>query len=497
MRRVGSPPVLDGSLGDDAWNQGPLQVGDWISYNPLHGDRLVQRTDVWLAYDERYLYVAFRCSDPEPSRIKTGIRRRDTLFNDDWVGLALDSLGTRQASYDMFVNPSGMQGDILTGAGSGENDAPDWVWESAGVMTPTGYNVEMRVPLESVRFRGGEQVRMGILFWRRVSRLGVSVSWPDLPPGRSRFERQATIVLRDLPDRRTRQVIPSATYSVRQTRADESRFNGASGDADLGVSAKFGISSSLTVDATVNPDFSQVESDTFQVEVNQRYPVFFSEKRPFFMEGSDLFALAGPGGDMNMQAAVHTRRIVDPAAGFKFTGSAGGFTFGTISAWDSAPGRTLDRASPNPYEGQHKAFNVGRATYSLGPGSFVGALLADTRFGGGGNRVGGGDISLRLDDHQRVAGMALYTMTSTPGEGSRGGAGAHATYEYSSRRLDVQGLVEHYDRDFQMDTAFYNQTGVTRGWAFAGYNIYPDKERYPWLRRIVPFVFTMHARDRF
>jgi Domain of unknown function (DUF5916) len=495
--RVTKPPVLDGVLGDEAWAGPPLDLGDWLSYNPLPGDRIAQKTDVWLGYDARYLYVAFRCSDPEPARIKTGIRRRDTLFNDDWVGLSLDSLGTRQTSYDMFVNPSGMQADILTGAGSGENTAPDWVWESAGALTDGGYNVELRVPLESLRFKGGARVAMGILFWRRVSRLGVSVSWPDLPPGRSVFERYATAVFTDLPDRRTREVIPSATYALDQKRENPSRFAGAHGDPQFGASVKFGLSSSATVDATVNPDFSQVESDAFQVEVNQRYPVFYSEKRPFFMEGSDLFSLAGPGGDSNMQAAVHTRRIIDPVLGAKFTASAGKLTFGSISAWDEAPGRTLDPDAPNPYEGQRKAFNVARATYSLGPGSFVGALITDTRFAGGGNTVAGADLSLKLDARQRVSGMLLYTTTRTPdGQTTTHGLGSHAAYSFSSRRTNIQTFVEHYDTDFQMDTAFYNQTGITRGWVYADYNIYPDKTRYPWLRRIVPFVFSQHGRDR-
>jgi hypothetical protein len=495
--RLAAPPVLDGALDDEAWARPPLALGDWRSYNPVPGDTIAQKTDVWLGYDSRYLYLAFRCSDPEPGKIKSGIRRRDTLFNDDWVGLSLDSLGTRQTSYDMFVNPSGMQADILTGAGSGENTAPDWVWDSAGARTETGYNVEMRVPLESLRFKGGSRVAMGVLFWRRVSRIGVSVSWPDLPPGRSVFERQAVAVFRDLADRRTRELIPSATYALEQERVSPSRFAGGRGDASFGLSAKYGISSSVTLDATVNPDFSQVESDAFQVEVNQRYPVFYSEKRPFFMEGSDLFALAGPGGDMNLQAPVHTRRIVDPVFGAKLTGTAGKLTFGSISAWDEAPGRTLDPSTPNPYEGQRKAFNVARASYGLGPGSFVGVLFADTRFAGGANTVGGADLSLKLGAHQRVAGMALYTASRTPdGKTATHGAAAHATYAYSSRRAAAQAFVEHYDTNFQMDTAFYNQTGLTSGWAYGEVNFYPDKKRHPWLRRIAPFVFTRHGRDR-
>ena len=491
------PPVLDGVLDDEAWSQPPLSLGAWLSYNPLYGDRLSQTTDVWLAYDEHSIYVAFRCTDPEPGKIKTGVRRRDALFSDDWVGLSIDSLGTRQTSYDMFVNPSGMQADILTGAGSGENVAPDWVWEAAGRQTPTGYEVELRLPLESIRFSGGDQVKMGILFWRRVSRLGVSVAWPDLPPGKSVFQRHATLAFSRLAPRPTRELIPSATYAVSQVRDTPTSFGSADSSPDAGISAKVGLTSAVTIDATINPDFSQVESDAFQVEVNQRFPVFYSEKRPFFMEGSDLFALAGSGGDASLQAAVHTRRIVDPAVGVKLTGSVGALTVGTISAWDDAPGRAGDDGVANPFEGRRKAFTVGRATYSLGGGSYVGAIVTDARFAGGGNRAGGADLSLRLPHGQSVAAAVLYTA-STPAGGGRQvqGAGGHAQYNYSSRRTNIQFFGEHYDTGFAMDTAFVNQTGVTRGWVYADLSLYPDKKRYPWLRRITPFLYSEHGRDR-
>jgi hypothetical protein len=499
--RAATPPVVDGVLDDAAWSREPLTLGDWLSYNPLYGDRIAQQTSVWVAYDDRFLYFAFRCSDPEPARIRTGVRRRDDLFNDDWVGLSLDSLGTRQTSYDMFVNPSGMQADILTNNASGENVAPDWVWESAGRVTATGYEVELRVPLESIRFRGGDEVHMGVVFWRRISRLGVSVSWPDLPPGKSAFERCATLVLQGLRERAPREVIPSYTHSLDQHRQTPTAFAPAETTPNVGVTAKYGISSSVTVEGTVNPDFSQVESDAFQVEVNQRYPNFYTEKRPFFMEGSGIFSLAGPGGDCNLITAVHTRRIVDPIGGLKTTGTIGKITFGVLSAADQAPGQASQTDTPNPYEGKDKFFNVARAQYSLGASTYVGAILTDARFAGGFNRVVGADASVKIDDHQRVSAMALYSNSlapaGTPGGGNAGqGGAAHVSYSYDSRTTNIGAFAEHYDERFQMDTAFYNQTGITRGWVFADRNLYPDKKRYPWIRRISPFVFVQGGRDR-
>jgi len=495
--RTSTPPAIDGALDDAAWAQGPLTLDTWISYNPLYGDRIPHETLVWVAYDDRFLYVAFRCSDPEPSKIRTGVRRRDTLFNDDWVGLSLDSLGARQTSYDMFVNPSGMQADILTNNASGENVAPDWVWDSAGRLTATGYEVELRIPLESIRFKGSDQAQMGVVFWRRISRLGVSVAWPDLPPGKSAFEREATIVFAGLRERTAREGIPSFTYASNQQRATPASFAPTDTARDMGLTAKYGLTSSVTVEGTVNPDFSQVESDAFQVTVNQRYPNFYTEKRPFFMEGSGIFSLAGPGGDCNMLAAVHTRRIVDPIGGLKFTGTIGKVTFGALSAADQAPGRPSGTDTPNPYEGRDQFFTVARAQYAVTGSTYVGAIVTDSRFAGGFNRVVGADASVKVDDHQRLAGMALYSGSTPAGGGTTtGGAAAHVTYSYDSKLLNLQAFAEHYDERFRMDTAFYNQTAITSGWVYSGVNLYPDKKRYAWLRRVSPFAFILLSDDR-
>src|SRR5262249_24797727 len=141
----------------------------------------------------------------------------------------------------------------------------------------------------------------------------------------------------DLSQPRLFEVIPSVTYNISQTRNDLNRWNNATGKGDVGLSAKYGITGSLTLDATVNPDFSQVESDAFQVQTNQRFPIFYDEKRPFFMEGIGLFNVAGTVGDWNMRTAVHTRHIVDPSWGTKLTGTLGRWTLGALSSSDATP----------------------------------------------------------------------------------------------------------------------------------------------------------------
>ena len=494
--RATEPPAIDGRLDDAVWAQAPaLPETDWLSYNPLNGDRIAQTTEVRVAYDDRNLYFSFRCLDPEPDKVRGTLSRRDNVWNDDWVGLSLDSVGNGQASYDLFVNPLGVQGDILNTPSAGENSAPDFVWESAGRRTEQGYEAEIRVPLTTVRFVSGAEVKMNVLFWRRVSRLGMSVSWPDVPAGRSFIERQATMLLHDLKRPLTLEVMPSATYSRHETRISEDGFGRASSDPDVGFSAKYGVTSSATVEGTVNPDFSQVESDAFQVEVNQRFPLFFSEKRPFFMEGLGTFELAGVGGDAIMRTAVHTRRIVDPFWGFKSSGNAGRVGFAVLAAGDEAPGRAL-QIGGNPFLGERKEFYIARGQYSLGPSSYVGTIVTDTELGAGHNRVVGADVSIKRGDH-RFAGNFLATGThSADGLESKDGLGANGFYEYATKPFVFSQQIEHYDRGFQMDTAFQNQVGITQGWSYAGYSIYPDAKKHAWLKRINPFVFVRYGRDR-
>ena len=493
--RTTTPPAIDGVLDDAAWQGPPLPMAEWLTYQPLNGDRLPQQTEVRAVYDDRYLYFAFRCLDPEPAGVRTNISRRDNMWNDDWVGFSLDSVGNGQSAYDHFINPSGIQGDILTTPSAGENSAPDWVWSSAGKRTAQGYEVEVRIPFTSIRFKSGPEVRMGVLFWRRVSRLGISVSWPPVPAGRSFIEKHALMVLRDLKRPLTLELAPTVTYSRQQSRATPDAFAPADSEPDAGLSVKYGLTSEITAEGTINPDFSQVESDAFQVEVNQRFPLFFSEKRPFFMEGLGNFELAGVGGDAIMRTAVHTRRIVDPVWGLKTTGSAGKVNFGVLAAGDQAPGRQLE-GEPNPFLGDRRDFFVVRGQYSLGRSSYVGAIVTDTEFAGGHNRVAGADVSRRWGQHSASA-TVLTTRSEAPDGAQRTqGHGGQAYYAFDTKRFSFVAQGEHYDRGFQMDTAFLNQVGITQGWSYSQLSFYPDAKKYPWFKRLVPFVFYQRGRDR-
>jgi hypothetical protein len=482
--RATTAPKLDGRLDDQVWSGQPLPAENWVSYNPLRGEPEQQRTRVWMAYDDQALYFAFRCYDPDPSRIRTTITRRDNAWNDDWVAISLDSSRAGQVAYHMFINPSGIQMDALNTA-SGEDSAVDWTWQSAGRVDEEGYVVEVRVPLQSIRFRGGDDVRMGVMFFRRNSRLGISWSWPEMRPGQWVFESNVPALFQNLKQPRLLEVIPSATMSTNQRRESSGAWPKASSKGDLGASVKYGITSTVTLDATVNPDFSQVESDAFQVEVNQRFPTFFSEKRPFFMEGLGLFNLAATGGDSTMRTAVHTRRIVDPIAGVKLTGTAGQQTFAFLNAADG---------SVDPE--RQKFFTIGRVMRNTGPGQYIGGLVTDVEYLGSHNRVAAADLSVRRGNSFRISSALMYSDSRTLEGIASHGVGAQVEAGYNTRRMNLGSFVEHFDKGFQMDTSFMNRVGLTRTWQYGEVQFYPDQKKHPWLKRVAPFAWVNYAEDR-
>ena len=228
------------------------------------------------------------------------------------------------------------------------------------------------------------------------------------------------------------------------------------GARDLGASLKYGITSTVTLDATVNPDFSQVESDAFEVEVNQRFPIFFSEKRPFFMEGLGLFNLAGTGVDSTMRTAVHAANRRSQR-GRQADRNAGRYTFATLMA--------PDESVPDG----RKMYAIGPGTRNFGDGQYVGVLVTDTEFQRDYNRVIAADISLKHGDRFRWNGNVIVSESATRalGLGDRIRRAA-LTYSYDTRRVAVSGQLEHYSSDFRMDTAFINRVGLTRGWQYQG-----------------------------
>ena len=484
--RISIPPKLDGVLDDDAWAGDPLPLNTWMSYNPMRGEAAAEQTSVWIAYDDSAVYFAFRCLDTQPDRIRTNISRRDNAFNDDWVGLSLDSSRAGQLAYHLFVNPSGIQMDALQSGSNGEDFAPDWVWQSAGHVGAEGWSVEIRVPLENIRFRSGPHVEMGVLFWRRLSRTGVSTSWPEMPPGKWVFDANAVVVFDELQSRRLLEVIPSSTFSSNQARKDESLWNGSRARGDFGVSVKYGVTSAVTLDATVNPDFSQVESDAFEVEVNQRFPVFFSEKRPFFMEGSRA-----------VQHRRHRRRRHDAHR----RSHAEDHRSQRRAETDRRGRQTyLRRAVVGRRESRRHAsarLHCRSRSHELRPRASTRACCSPTPSSAPITIASpGGDVAFKRGEHFSANGSFLssHSRTLTGETKQRNRRAGLLRLQHAPLQSPDSSSITIADSGWTRRSSI--ASGLTRGWQYQALNFYPSHRRFQWVKRINPFFWMAAAKDR-
>ncbi len=486
---------IDGELNEKVWHE-PAISEKFITFFPIFGEVLRQETKVWTAYDNKNLYFAFKCYDTEPNKIKTSISRRDNIGRDDWVGVIIDTMANKQSSYEFYVNPNGIQDDGITSAVNGWafDISPDFVWESVGKITDEGYQVEILIPLDSIRFKDGKEVKMGIIFMRNINRLGKMGSWPEIEAGQTQFNFMSTILYKGLKKGLNLEVLPNFTYNRNAERENADSWGKADTSRNIGASLKYGITSSITTEATINPDFSQVESDAYQVEVNQRYPIFYSEKRPFFMEGINAFDFGLVNQGM-MISAVYTRRIVDPAWAAKLSGTSGKMLFAALAVNDKAPGHSWSDGI-NPYEGKDAFWGIARFKYSLGSDNSLGILYSGRSFAGGKNNVLGADFQYRFFKNIRMTLSYLNSGTTEPGETRvKSGNGLNAMLEYDTRGLDAWAAYERYDGDFNMNSAFQLRSNFGRVLAFLGPNFYSISTKISWVRRIQPYLQYIRLHD--
>jgi hypothetical protein len=476
------PPKLDGVLDDPAWQEGPIVTGPFILNHPVYGETLPQKTEVWLSYDHNNIYVAFYCYDTEPGKIKTTISRRDNLGNDDWVGVDLDTMGKRQFTYEHLCNPNGIQTDLINSASGGENSEPDWVWYSTGKIVKDGYIVEIRIPLKSIKFKSGDNVMMNLVFCRSVSRTGANASWPLIDEKKGYFNSLVPVVFEKLKPQLRLEALPTLTYGSIRDRLSPAEWSDPDRSTQFGIGIKYGITSSINTEITINPDFSQVESDQFQVEANQRYPIFYSEKRPFFMEIQNQFDLAGLVGSTNMSTAVHTRNIIAPAWGGKITGDLGKISAGFLAAGDEWEG-----------DGKNANFLLGRLKYSIKGDSYIGLIYTGRDFGDDTNHVIGSDLRFTLKGNHNICFNGLYSNSNDPDTLEKTNGGAFTmTYENYRKPLSLFFFAEHYTRDFRMDSAYYYRTGITSLSANIAPNFYP---KFSWLQKIKLQMSANYTHD--
>src|SRR6266699_3040791 len=338
------PPVIDGKLDEDVWKHAVV-LKDFYQIQPGDNIAPAKPTEVMLGYDPKFLYIAFHCYD-EPSKVRANIPKRDHVFDDDYVGFLFDTVNDHRKAYEFDINPLGVQADGIWTDGQGEDFNPDFVFESTGLLTEDGWTVEISIPFKSLRYVAGKDKLWGAHFFRRIKRFNNELDmWMPINRDISSWLAQEGHLsgLEGISAERTLELIPSLTVSESGRRKatltpaqrntgllDPGRFVNEPVTFDLGLTGKFSLTPNVTLGFAVNPDFAQVEADQLVVRANQRFPIFFAEKRPFFLEGIDIF--------QTQIIAVHTRAIIDPDVALKLTGKINRNTFGLMLASDNGPG---------------------------------------------------------------------------------------------------------------------------------------------------------------
>ncbi len=483
IHRAAGPITLDGDLGDEGW-RGAARVDTF--YDSTRGDNVAPpvQTVALLAYDDRYFYVGLRCDDPDPARIRAPYVSRDSIIGtDDNVAVFLDTRGDRRSAMEFRVNPRGQQTDAVYDDGSQNEDmSPDFFYDTSARITPHGWQAEMRIPFSTLRYDRSKALNWAIMIWRNYPRdYRYAIYSVPIPRGSNCLICHAVPIagLSELPPGGHAVIAPYGTLTEEGTPRGEpgTPFLNQPVGGTGGLDVKWTPSASTALDATVNPDFSQIESDVGQIAINKQFAINYPEKRPFFLEGVDLFKTPIP--------AVYTRTITSPRWGGRVTGKVDATAYTFLVTEDRGggsvviPGPTASSFAP---QASSSIVAIGRVRQDFGA-SFAGFLLTDRENGGTGghNRVFGPDFLWRASEHDQVSGQVLVSETQTPDrpdldpswDGRSLSSGAlFLQWQHNGYHWLFRATHEAYGDGFRTDDGFVPQVGYRHEKAIVGYTVY-------------------------
>jgi len=482
---------IDGRLDEAPWQSPPIFELEYETRPAENGPPPV-RTEVWIGYDRNNLYVAFRAHDPEPEKIRGRLSDRDTVYQDDFVGVVLDTFNDQRRAFEFFVNPLGVQMDMtqneMTG---GEDDSWDAIWDSAGRITDTGYIVEMRVPFSSLRFPKAEDGMTwgldAVRFYPRGHRHRLALH--PIERGNNCYLCQGSklVGFKGVKPARSIELVPTLTASMSGFREDFPDGEMINGDPDFspGLTAHWGITPNLILSGAINPDFSQVEADAAQLDVNTQFALFYPEKRPFFLEGADIFA--------TRFNAIYSRNIADPDWGVKLTGKVGKDAIGVIIAQDSLTNLLIPASQSSSLDtlDEKNLSTIVRYRRDLF-GATTGGFFYTGREGNDySNRLLGGDILFRWKDTEAARIEILGSQTRYPEEIAEEhdqsterltDYAMRIVYQHTSRNWMYFVLYRDVGRDFRADLGFVPRADYRRGQAMLERAWYPEKAGWSQVR---------------
>jgi hypothetical protein len=475
-----SPPKIDGKLDDSLWEKGAV-IETFTQYEPQEGAVPSERTIAYIGYDKKNLYIAVRCFDSDPSAIRACLTQRDKVRGDDEVTVYLDTFNDKKRAFAFLVNPCGVQSDgVYTETrrrgrgGGGGFTRIDKNWDTYFLtnahIDDQGYTVELSIPFKSLRFPNTPSQAWGLQIQRNIRRKNEEIYWNPRSRNVNGFLVQfgSLEIAGELEKGRNIEIMPVVTG----THEAGGKFK-----PEPSINFKYGITSDLIADLTLNPDFSQIEADIPKIDVNQRYALYFQEKRPFFLEGKDYF-------DTPFEL-VYTRTIANPIWGTKFTGKFGKTTIGFLSAYDK-DSTTIDiPCEENPLEdSENRALvNVFRLKQDLFTESYLGFILTDKEMGcsletltQNYNRVFG------LDGHFKFSRYDRFTFQVAGSKTKLGNAvtdiipAMNFNLSHNSRHWNLSADYTHLPEDFEAAVGFFRRKDLKQIRTRFGYNILPQND---------------------
>ncbi len=460
-----------------------LKVSKFIQRDPKDGSPVSQRTEAYLGYTDKSFYIVYLAFDSNPKLLRARMLRRELIDDDDQCGFFLDTFHDHRHAYYFYANPYGIQQDGLYSETNGPDQSFDTVWHTFAKITSQGYILGFEIPFKSLRFKPSPTHTFGILLARVIPRLAERAYYPE-----NSARLQGLLVhegdiggFDQISPGRNMQFIPytslGAFRSLDERDPAGDRFTGKHLEPKAGLDSKIVLKDSLVFDSTINPDFGQIESDDPQVTVNQRFEVFFPEKRPFFQENSSYFATP-----MNL---VFTRRVVDPLYGARLTGKVGGWAIGSFVANDRAPGKNV--IDTDPLSGNDAYYGVFRLNREIGKNNSIGFIYTDrelhtapnsfctiTECEVGFNRVGGFDAQFKLNKNWQVSGQAVTSETKLNNGTHLAGPAYLLFGEYSSRKIEFNTSYQDISPGFTTETGFVPRADIRQYNTFFGYTRHPE-----------------------
>ena len=453
--RAETSAVLDGQLSEAVWQRAAVLTG-FTSYNPVDGRKAQDSTEVRIWHAADALYVGIRAWAP-PGTVRATLAERDRITNDDWIAISFDTFNDRRRAFTFAVNPLGVQADGMRSEQSpppGTSRAAlttadltqNFVWQSKGRLLDDGYVVEIRIPFKSIRFQMGDRQDWGLQVVRQTQRTGFQDTWAPTSRAAQAYQAQAGY-LRGMSGMKRGLVldITPNTIGFVDGSPDSTNWRYAS-RGEVGTDVRWGVTSNFTLNGTINPDFSQVETDVGQIPGDVRFALFFPELRPFFVEGSEQFDAPN--------RLVNTRQIVQPLGAIKLTGKIPKTDVGLMSAVDAATSSADGRSNP--------IFNILRLRRDIGDQSTAGMVYTDRIDGERYNRVIGYDHRFQFkgvySTELRLAGSLTGDST-----GRRGGAIWEGNFGRTGRSYGFRYFIQGITPDFETQSGFVNRVDYVRG----------------------------------